>query len=218
MQLLLDHLTSILVAGVVILILATAQLYAQHSSMEQTTSYATKSKALSFGEWIEDDILSLGANYGDNAYRFENPVVDPLRGNTLEWRFFSDQLQSSGDTLRTITRYKLDSLDTVVRGGRSILLFEMVRATVTKPVVNGIVLEPLPFEWELDGRSLSTLSSFQISMLTRTGEPTTDPERGEFIRIAFSLVPEYPVEPEYLRELYWTATLKVRPFWEPPQA
>ena len=54
MQLIFDHLTSLLVAGVVIGVLATAQLYAQHTGLEQTTSYATKSKALSFGEWIED--------------------------------------------------------------------------------------------------------------------------------------------------------------------
>ena len=30
------------------------------------------------------------------------------------------------------------------------------------------------------------------------------------------LVPEFPIEPEYLRELYYTTTLKVRPFWDPP--
>ncbi len=218
MQFILDHLTSLLVAGVVILILATAQLYAQRSGLEQTTSYATKSKALSFGEWLEDDILSLGANYGEDAYRFEVPTTDSTTGNTTEFRFYSDSLLVSGDTLRMMTRYKLDPLETIVRGGREILLFEMERATAQKPVVNGEAAEPAEHEWTADGRSLSTLSAFNIAILTRTGAETTDVDQGEFIRVSFALVPEYPVEPEYLRELYWTTTLKVRPFWEPPSA
>ena len=81
MQVLLDHLSAILIAAAVMLILAATQIHAQRSNIEQTASYATKTKALSFGEWIEDDILSLGENFGHNRFRFEPPVSDAL-GNT----------------------------------------------------------------------------------------------------------------------------------------
>ena len=217
MQFIIDHLTSLLVAGVVILMLASVQLYGQHAGLEQTTSYATKSKALSFGEWLEDDVLSLGANFGEHAYRFEPPDTT-ANGNTKLWLFYSDQIQASGDTLRMMTRYTLDSLETVNRSGRDITLYQIIRENADALVVNGVAGTPSPSEWAEDGRSISTLSGFKIKMLTDDGSETLDPEEGEFIRIAFVLVPEYPVDPEYLRELYWTTTLKVRPFWEPPSS
>ncbi len=215
MQFLFDNLTAIIVAGVVILMLATAQIYAQRSGLEQASSYSTKAKAISFGEWLEDDILSLGANYGDDAYRFMTPVEDPVTGHTRRWVFFSDSLLATGDTLRIITRYELQDLGAVVRGDSTIYLYEIHRMMAEEPVTNGAISAPDPSDWTTDGRSMSTLSAFNVSMLARDGSVTSDPERGEFIRVSFSLVPEFPIEPEYLRELYWTTTLKVRPFWEP---
>lgn len=225
MAFILDHLNSLIAATAVILILGAAQIGAQHTALEQTTSYATKTKALSFGEWMEDDILSIGANFGRNRFRFLAPENDAA-GNTLRFTFYSDSVQVTGDTLRLMTRYRLVSVGTVVRGGSPVELFELQRHLARVPVVNGAA--PLPPEtylaggapgasaWTTDGRSLSTLSGFQISLLERTGAETTDPERGDFVHIEFRLVPEFPIEPEYLRELYWTTTLKVRPFWEPP--
>jgi len=216
---LLDHLTSILAGAAVILILATVQIGAQRTSLEQTTSYATKTKMLSFGEWMEDDILSLGANFGRNRFRFEPPQHD-ANGNTTRFVFFSDSVLVSGDTLRLMTRYRLYPTRTVTRGGREVDLYEVRRHTAQMPVNNGVAGEPGegsgPGNWTYAGQSLSTLAGFEIRLLQRDGSETTDPERGDFIQLHFRVVPEYPIEPEYLRELYWTNTLKVKPFWEPP--
>jgi len=214
MHVLLDHLSAIIIGAAVLFILPATQIHAQRANIEQTSSYATKTKALSFGEWIEDDILSLGENFGRNRFRFLPPVSDTL-GNTTRFTFFSDSVNvSTGDTLRMITRYQLENVGLVERGDITTPVFQLNRDLAETPVTNGTA--PPPSTWTSDGRSLSTLSSFKISMLDRDGRVTTDVETGDFIRIAFNLVPQFPVEPEYLRELYWTTTLKVRPFWNPP--
>ncbi|MDX1407661.1 MAG: hypothetical protein R3330_05990 [Saprospiraceae bacterium] len=215
MQFILDHLMTIILAGAVLLILAATQIHAQRSGVEQTASYATKTKALQFGEWLEDDILSLGENFGRNRFRFEVPEVDSL-GNTRTFQFYSDAPQMAGDTLREMTRYRLLKVGDVDRGGQIIPIFQMTRSVASMPVVDGVAQTPAESDWSDDGYSIATLSTFKIRMLDRRGANTTDVEQGDFIRVEFSLIPQFPVEPEYIRELYWNATLKVRPFWEPP--
>jgi hypothetical protein len=212
-----DNLNAILIGSAVLLVLATVQIGARRTGLEQTTSYATKTKALSFGEWMEDDILSIGANLGSNRFRFLTPEHDE-DGNTQRFTFFSDSTLAPGDTLRLMTRYRLHLIQVVHRNGEELPLYEVQRHTAEVPVVNGQA--PVPDDgssaWTSDGRSLSTLSGFRIGLLERDGRETTAVERADYIRIQFRLVPEFPIEPEFLRELYWTTTLKVRPFWEPP--
>ena len=216
MNVLLDHLSAIIIGAAVLIILAATQIHAQRANIEQTSSYATKTKALSFGEWLEDDILSLGENFGSNRFRFLPPVSDTL-GNTIRFIFFSDSVNTStSDTLRMTTRYLLEDVGEVERGGETVSIFQVHRHTGESPVTNGTA--PPPSTWTADGRSLSRLTHFRISMLDRDGRETTDVEAGDYIRIVFNMIPQFPIEPEYLRELYWSTTLKVRPFWNPPAA
>ena len=218
MQFIFDHLSAIILSFAVLLILATTQIQAQRSGLEQTASYATKTKALSFGEWLEDDVLSIGENFGSNRFRFDAPVLDTL-GNATRFMFFADDVDGvTSDTTRMMTRYDLESLGSVQRRGETINLFQVHRSTATSPVTNGTAPVPPDEDWVLDGHSMATLSSFEIGLLDRMGRVTTDVERADFIRIKFSLIPQFPIEPEYLRELYWSTTLKVRPFWEPAPA
>ena len=217
MILLFDNLNAIIIGTALILVLASVQIGSHRTGMEQTTSYATKAKAISFGQWIEEDVLGLGANFGRNRYRVLPPDTNAA-GHTSRFTFFSDSTLASGDTLRLMTDYRLDVSMTVERGGEMIDLYQLHRFTAEVPVVDGIA--PVPAvasgQWEADGHSLGTLSGFHIGLLERTGLETSDAERADYVRIEFRLVPEFPIEPEYLRELYWATTLKVRPFWEPP--
>lgn len=214
MTVLLDHLSAIIIGAAVLLILAATQIFAQRSGIEQAASYATKTKALSFGEWLEDDILTLGENFGRNRFRFETPEVDSL-GNTTLFQFYSDSLNViTSDTVRMMTRYQLQYVDSILRDTISTPVYQLRRQIATSPVTNGTA--SAPSSWRTDGFSLATLSSFRIVMLDRTGRETQSVEAGDYLRISFNLLPQFPVEPEYLRELYWSTTLKVRPFWDPP--
>ncbi len=142
MHVLLDHLSAIIIGAAVLFILAATQIHSQRANIEQTSSYATKIKALSFGEWIEDDILSLGENFGRNRFRFLPPVSDTL-GNTTRFTFFSDSVNvSTGDTLRMITRYQLENVGVVQRGDITTPVFQLNRDLAESPVTNGTAPPP----------------------------------------------------------------------------
>lgn len=215
MQLIFDNLVSILIAATVIAIVATVQLRSTQSGVEQVSTHAAKTKAISFGEWIEDDIVSLGKNMGLDRGRFSLPVA-LADGNTGHWEFYSDSLLSGGGILRHMTRYRLiNTGQRLLDDTLEVNLYQARRETATTPVVGGVAAPVTEAQWLEDGRSVATLSFFEVSLLLSNGEPTTDVERADFIRVRFAMVPEFDLDNNYLQEYYWTTTLKVRPFWEP---
>jgi len=179
MQFILDNLVALIVAGVLLMGLQVTQVRSQHASIEQVASHSVKAKTLVFGEWVEDDVLNIGANFGSNLYRFESPVLDPDTGNTTNWVFYSDTTGTDGVTRRVFKQYRL-----VERG-----------------------------------QSAFRDTTYQLYQVARdsavVGE--VDVYKVDFIRVRFGVVPEYVLKPDnYIRELYWTKTLKVRPYWVPP--
>ena len=225
MQLLLDHLTSLLVAGVLILTLSTSQLGSKRAGIEQVASYSMKSKTLVFGTWVERDVIGLGAQFGRNLYRFGSPYDDlDADGNTREWVFYSDSVRTPGDTLRVVTRYTLLETITAAFRDTTYQLYQLRRDSVHVPLVNGTAAAPAAGDWRSYGESIGTLSFFQVHLLDRQGMVPTDPATGEvriedvdYVRVRFGVVPEYVLKPDNtLRELYWSRTMKVRPYWAPP--
>lgn len=241
MQILLDNLIAIIVAGMVMLTLHVTQSRSSHASVEQVASHSVKEKTIIFGRWVEDDILNLGANFGENLYRFDEPVVDTLTGNTTEWTFFSDSVRTNGTGLRVFKRYRLVETGKAVFSTKSFQLYQVERdsAVVDYPA-SGVppTTSSVPTaSWVLGTRSIGTLSFFEIALLDRHGE-TPCPEgtevkdaqghvidctgvidvyKADYIRVRFGVVPEHVLKPDnYIRELYWVKTLKVRPYWTPP--
>lgn len=223
MQVFLDHLISILVAGVVTLVLISTQMRSQHATVEQTASHSVKAKTLAFGQWVERDILNLGANVGHNTYRFTDPVVD-AHGNTSLWTFFSDSTRTNGTRLRSYTRYRLVPTELVQFQDTTMQMYVVNRDTAAVNYVGDTVAMPTNAQWVRNLWSIGTLSFFRIEMLGSMGEtpriPATgaiDVDKVDYIRVRFGVVPEYVLRPDnYIRELYWVRTLKVRPYWAPP--
>lgn len=222
MQVLIDHLISILIAGTVTLVLLTTQMRSQHATIEQTASHSVKAKTLVFGSWVERDIVNLGANFGTNLYRFDAPTVD-ANGNTVGWSFFSDSTRLDGTKLRAYTRYRLVPTTRVAFQDTSFQLYQLHRDTAAVNYVGTTVAPPTSSQWRRNLWTIGTLSFFRIEMLGRLGDtPLTpggaiDVERVDYLRVQFGVVPEYVLKPDnYLRELYWVRTLKVRPYWRPP--
>lgn len=227
-----DHLSSILIGSAVILILMVAQHRSSHASVEQVATHSVKAKTLVFGSWIEQDILDLGKNLGRNRFRFKKPVTDSL-GNTSRFHFYSDSTCTSGctfdgvtiavgDSARLHTRYKLVPTRRVMlrdttgaRQPRQLMRLE--REVAATRISNGSAPDPADDAWNEDRWTIGTLSYFQVMMLERDGTVTNNVERGDYIFVRFSVVPEWILDPEnYIREIYWSTTLKVRPFWDPP--
>ena len=242
MQILLDNLIAIIVAGVVMLTLHVTQSRSTHASLEQVATHSVKKKTIIFGRWVEHDILNLGANFGEDLYRFEQPAVDPLTGNTTEWTFFSDSTRADKSQLRVFKRYRLVETGQTTFSDKTFRLFQVERDTAvvdyhldgTPPATATVA----PADWVLGTRSIGTLSFFEISLLDRTGQtpcPTKAEEvkdadgkvvnctgdidvwKADYVRVRFGVVPEFTLKPDnYIRELYWVKTLKVRPYWTPP--
>ena len=242
MQLLLDNLIAIIVAGMVMLTLHVTQSRSSHASIEQVATHSVKEKTIIFGRWLEDDILNLGANFGNNLYRFDEPVVNDTTGNTTRWTFFSDSVRTDGSKLRVFKRYRLIETRQATFSDKTFQLYQVERDSVAVDYPAGGVpptTASLPASaWVLGTKSIGTLSFFEISLLDRHGEtpcPTEAEEikdadgrvvnctneidvwKADYIRVRFGVVPEHVLRPDnYIRELYWVKTLKVRPYWTPP--
>jgi len=232
MQLLLDHLTSLIVAGVLILGLQVTQSRSQHADMERVASHSVKAKTLVFGQWVENDILDIGANFGTNMYRFEDPETD-ADGNMTEWLFYSDSTRADGWRTRVFKRWRLVPRGKAefVDGDYDVFRVERDSAVVdynpdgSAPTASSLAAA----DWTLSYSSIETVSFFIIDLLDRTGETPLTPE-GEtdvyavdYIRVRFGVVPEHHLQVQqdvnrsyHVRELYWSKTLKVRPYWVPP--
>ena len=223
MQVLLDNLSAIIISGILILGLQVTQVRSQHAGIEQVASHSVKTKTLVFGQWVERDILDIGANYGTHIYRFEKPVVDEF-GNATQWTFYSDGTDASGSAVRVYKRYRLESTTTAAFRDTTFQLYRLDRDSLAVPLdVDGNPAGFAESDWVAAGQSLSTLSFFQIDLLDRLGQTPLDAAgevdvyKVDYIRVRFGVVPEYVLKPDnYIRELYWAKTLKIRPYWVPP--
>lgn len=229
-----DNIVASIVVATLFFALAATQLRVQETGIAQVSSHAAKTKALTLGQWLDEDIIDLGEEVPDNSARFDNPTTDTftiLRLNeegvpeeetvtyTTEWRFYSDTTLSSTVQRRRATRYWLvpvDSIDVEV-GDEEYThpLFQLRRAVTPWTDIPAVFA---PSDFTEDGRSASALSLFRIQLIDGNGDPfaATDPvapDQASFIRVEFSMVSEFELKREYLRELYWATTLKVRPFW-----
>ncbi len=241
MTLLLDNLMATIIVATLLMMVASTQLRVQEAGIAQVSSHAAKQKALSFGQWLDQDIVSLGENVVDNGARFDNPDTSSYRVYTLddagvpqsnivtyttEWTFYSDRLSGSVKQ-RAATRYRIieqpDSLEVEVGDDGFTYnrpLFQLEREVSIWKNVNPLD-DTATFtnaDFTEDGRSVSTLSLFQVQLVDNQGVPfaaanPVAPDQASFIRVDFSMVPEFELRRGYLRELYWTTTLKVRPFW-----
>lgn len=224
MQFLIDNLIAVIVSGVLIMSLQVTQIRSQHASIEQVVSHSVKAKTLIFGQWVEDDILNLGANFGTNLYRFNEPTLDATTGNARSWTFFSDSTRADGTGFRIVKRYRLVDTKTATFSDSTYQLYELHRDSLVLELdVDGVPETYTEADWVESAQSISTLSFFNIDLLDRYGEtPRTssgdvDVYKVDYVRVRFGVIPEYVLKPDnYIRELYWVKTLKVRPYWVPP--
>lgn len=231
-----DNIVASIVVATLFFALAATQLRVQETGIAQVSSHAAKTKALTLGQWVDEDIIALGEDVPDNSARFDNPITDTLHVKkigpggtvvrdtidyTVEWRFYSDSTTAGGAQLRRATRYWLTEVGTVeidVGDETDVRrLFQLQRA-VSPWGDPTLTLSLPPSAFTQDGRSAATLSVFHIQLLDGEGVPFAStnplaPEQASYVGVEFAMVSEFELRREYLRELFWSTTLKVRPFW-----
>jgi hypothetical protein len=196
-----DHMAAALVASVVILMLLTVRHRAAEAGLEQTSMYVAKKHLLDFAEWVEDDLIQMGSHFDSTDTRFTVPTKQD--GNTVFFEFYSDSVNyavSPPDTVHIQTRYELAESDTVVLADSTVQLYQLKR-TVRKNPGTGWS------GWASDGFSPPNLSYFEISLFDDNGQAVASETKTEYIRVAFSLVPSFQTNRQYINQLSWGTTL-----------
>ena len=187
------------------LMLLTAMTRAREMGVEQLSVYSAKSHSLDLAEWLEDDIATLGSNFDSTTVRFLLPTI--LNGNTSEFTFHRDTVGSAPDfdKVRIETRYQLVDTDTAELQDTTLQMHQVIRLFRVQQGAGWSA-------WQEDGRSSPRLAYFMVSLLDDLGQAVTTETETVFLKMDFSIVPPFPQGRQYLNQLSWGTTIRLRPY------
>jgi hypothetical protein len=185
---LLDHISSIMVYGALAFIIASTQLQAQQTAVQQTIVYSSKKQTLDFADLIEREFKMIGSGIDDRADMLGAVETDQA-GNALSFNFRYDD--EDGTPIRV--EYRMVPRDTVRSDGQDIPLFAIERSEDGIPA----------------GGGPGTVRRFRVQFLTDGGTLTTDPGQAELIRVSFTnTLPMGDLDDFFMPETNWAITLR----------
>lgn len=232
MQLIFDNLIATFVAMTLAVTLLSQQNMNRQQSLERVSVYAAKTQALGFAEWLEDNVVKLGARFGRSRDRFQatTETIDGIPFTTeFEFYYFNGAVTSEVAD-RVEVRYELDpdtSTRLVAQKGATpaedvvVPVYIMTRSerrgrynTSTRSWVGGTPA------WEVSTgyRSPNGLRHFHIEPRDNDNQPVADnrPQDADYARLQFSVVPTlFPLHRARLiprKGLHWATTIEIRPF------
>lgn len=232
MQLLLDNLIAIIVAVSLTVLLLTQQTSTRQDAMERQSVYNAKVQALNFSEWLERDIVKLGARFSADRNRFVYTPSTTRNGITFTDRFeffYNEGDNSDGTVDRVAILYRLvrtDSVRVAVAPARYTPLYQLQRFEGAGRWKNGnwvtgtgaVTTAPAYVRTTTHG-SPAGLMSFYMEPRTSDGAPITDAARAvdaDYMFMQFSVLPTlFPVDrARYINAsgLSWSSTFEIRPF------
>ncbi len=113
MQFIFDHLIATIVAATLGMTLISQNLNNRQASQERQSVYHAKAQALGFGEWLEDDIVKLGARFGRDRNRFlaETETINGVNYTRSFEFYYHDEVVSQNVVGRVEVRYELEEDD-----------------------------------------------------------------------------------------------------------
>ncbi len=200
-----DNLRALMIAGAVMFMLLSAMTRQRQLGVEQLSVYAAKSHSLDLAEWLEDDIATLGSNFDSTTVRFLLPTL--LDGNTTEFTFHRDTVGAAPDfdKVRIETRYRLISTDMAVLKDTTIQMHQVIRDLRIQQGAGWSA-------WAEDGRSSPRMSYFMVSLLDALGQGVATESETVFLKMDFSIIPPFPQGRQYLNQLSWGTTIRLRPY------
>lgn len=232
MQLIFDNLIAIIVAASLAVLLLTQQTSTRQDTMERQSVYNAKTQALSFAEWLERDIVKLGARFSADRNRFIYTPPTTRGGTPFTDRFeffYNEGENSDGSVDRIAILYRLqrtDSVKVAVAPDRYQPLYQVLRFQGAGRWkggnwVNaaGAQTTPPAYVRTTTHGSPGGLMSFYIEPRTTDGAAITDPARAidaDYMHVQFSVLPTlFPVHrARYINAsgLSWASTFEIRPF------
>lgn len=236
MQFIFDNLIAVMVSASLAVILLTQQTSTRQDAIERQSVYSAKVQSLGFAEWLERDIVKLGARFGEDRNRFTPtaPVVRNGVSFTTGFEFaYNERENNDGTVDRVQIRYTLVRTDSslVARAAgaapaRYVALYRLNRAERTgrwKKNVGWVGADgtaaPTPaYVPDPTRGSPAGLSHFYIEPRTSNGAalPPARAAEADYIHVQFSVLPTlFPVhKARFVREtgLSWASTFEIRPF------
>ena len=237
MQLIFDNLIATFVAMTLAVTLLGQQNLNRQQSLERVSVYDAKTKALVFAEWVEDDVVKLGARFGRSRDRFQTKTeeIGGIPFTTEFEYYYNEETVADNVVDRVEVRYVLAPDDTqrlVARKGETaaddvvVPVYTLHRSqregrynTVSETWLGG----PTP-GWEPDWaltpgyQSPPGLRHFLIEPRDSDSQvvPDDKPEDADYARVQFSVVPTlFPLHRARLvpkKGLHWATTIEIRPF------
>jgi hypothetical protein len=200
-----DNLRAMMIAGAVLLMLLTAMTRSREMGVEQLSVYSAKSHSLDLAEWLEDDISSLGSNFDSTTVRFLLPEMED--GNTVNFTFHRDTIGAAPDfvKIRIETRYQLLEADQAELRDTTMQMYQLVRDVRVQQGAGWSA-------WVEDGRSSPRLSYFMVSLLDDFGQSVATESETTFLKMDFSIIPPFPQGRQFLNQLSWGTTIRLRPY------
>jgi len=184
MQFLLDHVSSILVSGAVLLMVLSTNLSAQRAAIEETVAYAAKVQTLNLADYLEDDLLLIGDGTSDTIEEIDTNGD----GQTTLFSFWRED-ESEVDML---VSYTLTETEEVEIDGESIQLYQLNRFE----------------DGDAAGGGASTLESFTVTMLNSAGNETSGIGAARLLRIrAVNVYPYGDADDMDMFRSYWGITI-----------
>jgi hypothetical protein len=157
MQFLQDHLAAIIIAGVVIFLLAFAQVSGQEGAIDAVRFQAGRNSTDALGEFMAQDLANLGSGVAAGSAR-----IHALTGTAPTTLFeFSGAVAPAATAVVERVRYRVvatDSLEVIISGETLELPgYELRREVLAAGT------------WRYTGGSASTLVDFRIDLLAANG-------------------------------------------------
>lgn len=228
MQFIIDNLIAIIVTTTITMSLLTQQTATQQNTLERQAIYGAKVQALGFGEWVEDDIVRLGARFGASRDRFSYENVQRNGVAATNWfeYFYNERTNADGSVLRVEVRYEVvptDSLLATRPGDPGPVYVQLYRLDRTERMgaadgVTGAWLFGSGPSWtpSVGYGSPAGLAHFYVQPLDSEGRTDVEPSEADYVRMQFSVVPTlFPLHRARIiprTGLQWATTIEIRPF------
>ena len=235
MQFIFDNLIAVMVSASLAVILLTQQTSTRQDAIERQSVYSAKVQSLALAEWLERDIVKLGARFGEDRNRFTSTEPTRINGAPFTTRFdfsYNERENSDGSVDRIQVLYQLIRTDsslvalaTAATPARYVALFRLDRSERTGRWKGGRWInsagDPAPtpaYVPDPTRKGPAGLSYFYIEPRTSNGAALTSARAAEadYIHVQFSVLPTlFPVhKARFVREtgLSWASTFEIRPF------
>jgi hypothetical protein len=227
MQVIFDHLIAIMISAILAMILMSQQLNSRQDALERQSVYDAKKKAITFAEWLETDVVKLGARFGQSRDRFTFLTFerDSVTYTDRFEYYYNERMNADGTSQRVEVRYQLTATDSMLvdvdpnsNDSTYVQLYQLERFNRAGQALEGVWVSSVEPTWQVSEgyRSPYGLSHFEIEPRNSDGVPVTDPTEADYVRLQFSLVPSlFPVHRARMISaagLSWATTVEIRPF------